>query len=104
MSDEPTMLELMFQAQKEAQNSKVAQTSIDKKAQLGNGFKKGFFTQTKGRTTQNIIKTRSTMETVVPKVQSPLVLDEVQSAMDKDKSPMLKQLQQGGTLRYCYYY
>ena len=99
MSEEPTMMELMLAAQKDAQNTTVEQT--DAKVALGNGFKKGFFSQNKKenktiKSIQNVKKTNTSMETIVPKTQSSLVLDEVQVAMEEDKSPMLKQLQQGG--------
>ena len=97
--DKPTMMELMLAAQQEAQKNTVGQ--IDAKVMLGNGFKKGFFSQNKKenktiKPIQNVKKTNTSIETIVPKTQSSLVLDEVQVAMEEDKSPMLKQLQQGG--------
>ena len=98
MSEEPTMMELMLAAQKDAQNTTVEQTDANA---LGNGFKKGFFSQNKKenktiKPIQTIKKTNTSIETIVPKTQSSLVIDEVQVAMEEDKSPMLKQLQQGG--------
>ena len=99
------MMELMLAAQQAAQSSTVEQSSKDTKVALGNGFKKGFFSQNKKENKtikhiQNVKKTNASIETIIPKTQSSLVFDEVQVAMEEDKSPMLKQLQQGGTCRH----
>jgi len=115
--EEPSMLDLMMEAQRAALNEKQ-QSDIKKKEEESkksfNGFKKGFFSSgTKPtvastqktsisqsnpvafkQTDNNIIEVKSVKEPS----QSKLVFDDVQQAMEEEQHPIFKQLKSQGNI------
>jgi hypothetical protein len=108
--DEPTLLELMMQAQAAAGKSlpKPKQAppflaSDSKKQSLNSGFKKGFFSQKscpkQSRSDNNGVVMQSSDVIDVKKSQggsNSLLLDDVQKAMAEDRHPILKELEKNG--------
>jgi len=129
--DQPSILEMMMAAQREAKLEKEKEKATEEAQAsvkpLGGGFKKGFFgggaSKPKAKpTTTSTTTSASTTGTAPAKTAStpvakpdvvevkkstttlksnPLVFDEVQKAMDEDTHPLLKQLQSNGTPYYA---
>lgn len=116
--DQPSILEMMMAAQREAKAEKDKDKALEEtKASakpLGGGFKKGFFgggasskpkTKLTSTTTPTPISSVSKPEVVEIKKTAataaksiPFVFEEVQKAMEEDTHPLLKQLQSNGKI------
>jgi len=128
--EEKSMMELMMEAQKDAQKEKIIVQEKEKAKitkEIGGGFKKGFLGGGGGKkavkakpdaksstTSTNKLTSKSDDDIVTlnkPKASSNiakknegLVLDEVQNVMKEEEKNMVNQLKQGGWLVYnCLY-